>query len=90
MGIALDPFPYGPWYYPWPWYYPRYGYPYPPVVSVPATPPVYIERAQTDEPAAASWYYCTNPQGYYPYVEKCPGGWQAVAPRPADATGEGK
>jgi hypothetical protein len=94
VGIVIDPFFYGPWYYPGPYYYPPYNYPYPPVVTVPATPPVYIERSQGAEPAppaSASWYYCANPQGYYPYVENCPGGWQAVAPRPPAASGdEGK
>jgi hypothetical protein len=93
VGITLDPFFYGPWFYPGPYYYPPYNYPYPPVVSVPATPPVYIERAEVAEPASpasASWYYCNNPQGYYPYVENCPGGWQAVAPRPPAASGEVK
>jgi hypothetical protein len=95
VGIALDPFLFGPWYYPGPYGYPYppYGYPYPPVVSVPATPPVYIERAEVEAPASqasASWYYCANPQGYYPYVENCPGGWQAVAPRPPASSGEVK
>jgi hypothetical protein len=97
VGIVVDPFLLGSWYYPSPYYYPgRYYYPpyyYPPaVVTVPSTPPVYIERAQDAEPAppsSASWYYCADPQGYYPYVEKCPGGWQAVAPRPPAAAGEG-
>lgn len=93
VGIVIDPFLYRPWYYPGPYYYPPYGYPYPPVISVPANPPVYIERAEVAEPAppaSASWYYCANPQGYYPYVENCPGGWQAVAPRPPAASGEVK
>lgn len=93
VGIVIDPFFYRPWYYPGPYYYLPYNYPYPPIVSVPATPPVYIERAEVAEPAppvSASWYYCANPQGYYPYVENCPGGWQAVAPRPPAGSGEVK
>jgi len=92
VGIALDPFLYWPWYYPGSYYYPPYYYP-PGAVSVPATPPVYIERGQETEPApqaSASWYYCADPQGYYPYVEKCPGGWQTVAPRPPASSGEGR
>ena len=24
------------------------------------------------------WYYCDNPQGYYPYVPQCVSGWQRV------------
>jgi hypothetical protein len=25
-----------------------------------------------------SWYYCSDPAGYYPYVAQCNTGWQAV------------
>jgi hypothetical protein len=25
-----------------------------------------------------SWYYCSNPAGYYPYVAHCKDGWRAV------------
>jgi hypothetical protein len=28
------------------------------------------------------WAYCQNPEGYYPYVQECPGGWLAVVPTP--------
>jgi hypothetical protein len=28
------------------------------------------------------WYYCQNPQGYYPYVKQCPNGWMKVVPSP--------
>jgi hypothetical protein len=97
VGVVVNPFWYDPWYYPRsyynsPYYYPYYPYysPYyypPAVVTVPASPPVYIER-EDDSAAApgtsAYWYYCTDPEGYYPYVRACPGGWQAVAPQPAD------
>ncbi len=27
------------------------------------------------------WYYCANPQGYYPYVPQCFGPWQPVPPQ---------
>ena len=37
---------------------------------------------QPPSPPTASWYFCDNPQGYYPYVQQCPGGWRAVAPTP--------
>ena len=102
VGIVVDPFLFVPGYYPRPYYYPPYYYSpyyaspyyYPPaVVTVPAEPPVYIERGEVAEPApqaSASWYYCADPQGYYPYVEQCPGGWQAVAPRPSTAPDEGR
>jgi hypothetical protein len=42
----------------------------PSVVVPPAAPPTF-------------WYYCDNPQGYYPYVSQCPSGWRAVSPTPA-------
>jgi hypothetical protein len=25
-----------------------------------------------------TWYYCSDPAGYYPYVTQCNTGWQAV------------
>ncbi|MGZ5151041.1 MAG: hypothetical protein ACXWI6_13460, partial [Burkholderiales bacterium] len=34
------------------------------------------------EAAPAYWYYCPAYRAYYPYVQDCPGGWQAVAPQP--------
>ena len=97
VGIMVDPFLFMPGYYPRSYYYPPYYYSpyyYPPaVVSVPTEPPVYIERDEATEPApqaSASWYYCADPQGYYPYVNQCPGGWQAVSPRPSTVPEEGR
>lgn len=69
--------PLWPWYYPYPYYY------YPPVITVPAPPPpVYIEQGSPPAAAQSYWYYCTSPDGYYPYVKECPGGWQKVLPQP--------
>jgi hypothetical protein len=68
-----------------PWYYPPSYYPYPPVVVAPAAPPVYIEQSQPEAPAQTQpndWYYCNNPDGYYPYVKQCPGGWQRIPAQP--------
>ena len=81
--------PYGYPYYP-PYYYPYY---YPPVIVTPARPPVYIEQAPPSsyippDIAAPSesdqyyWYHCDKPDGYYPYVKECPGGWKKVTPTP--------
>lgn len=28
------------------------------------------------------WYYCRNPEGYYPYVKHCNGEWQQVPATP--------
>jgi len=106
VGVVVNPFWFSRGYYSSPYYYPRsyyspyyspyyyspYYYP-PAVVTVPTEPPVYIEREEAVEPApqtSASWYYCTDPQGYYPYVEQCPGGWQAVPPRPPAAPEQGR
>src|SRR6266851_46589 len=30
------------------------------------------------QPSAQTWYYCSNPAGYYPYVSQCYTGWQIV------------
>src|SRR5919108_1870102 len=58
-------------------------YVYPPAVVVP--PPVYAQPAPQVyvQPAPQpNWYYCDNPQGYYPYISRCPGGWREVTPTP--------
>ena len=56
-----------------------------------ATPPVVVSAPPMAMPApmtasapmaASYWYYCQNPQGYYPYVPQCPSGWMQVVPRP--------
>ena len=94
IGFYFGPGFYGPgWgsYYPRPYYaVPTYPY-YPPVIVAPAPapvpPPVYIEQPaqQSAAPQAADnayWYYCNQPEGYYPYVKECPAGWQKVTPQP--------
>jgi hypothetical protein len=83
VGVYIDAWPgyYGPPPY---GYYPPYPY-YPPVVAVPSAPPTYVEQGEEQTPPAQSpnyWYYCEKPQGYYPYVRQCPGGWQKVSPQP--------
>lgn len=79
VGVVIG----GPFWWPGSGYYDPYYYGYPPVVTVPAQPPVYIEQAQPDALAPGYWYYCDRPDGYYPYVRQCPGGWQRVAPQQA-------
>ena len=33
----------------------------------------------TGQPSTSqSWYYCSDPAGYYPYVTQCNTGWQTV------------
>jgi hypothetical protein len=59
------------WFGPaWPRAYPLYV---PPVIVQPPAP-AYVQ------PAPAYWYYCEDPQGYYPYVTECPAGWIPVVP----------
>jgi hypothetical protein len=101
VGVYVGPGAYWGPAYPRPYYYPRAYYPgfYPylygdpyydpaPVVIVPSTPQVYIERsdaaAEPAENAAQQyWYFCKGSNKYYPYVKECPGGWQKVLPQPA-------
>ena len=77
------------WYGAPPYYaYPSYSYPspyyYQPPVVIRQEPQVYIERSapQASPATEAYWHYCNNPQGYYPYVKECPGGWMRVTPTP--------
>lgn len=71
-------------YYVDPYYQPYYP---PAVVTVPPpSPPVYIERSppisNQQQFPSGYWYYCSNPEGYYPYVNDCPTGWRQVDPIP--------
>jgi hypothetical protein len=38
----------------------------------------YPEDVQPYQQGPAYWYYCPNPQGYYPYIKNCPNGWMKV------------
>lgn len=69
----------GGWYF-----YPEPVYPYPTYIP----PAVVIQQAPpspTGMPPAQFWYYCDNPQGYYPYVGSCNVQWRQVATTPAPA-----
>jgi len=59
----------------WPYSYPYPYYSPPPVVRQES--PVYSEPEQQQP---YYWYYCQNPQGYYPYIKTCSGGWMKVVP----------
>lgn len=75
----------GVWIGPWgPWWGPPYYpyYPYYPEPPVQEQPPVYVQPPAQSEEEQYYWYYCTNPQGYYPYVKECPNGWMKVVPSP--------
>lgn len=53
----------------------------------PARAPTYIQRNEVSGPAVPQqknyWYYCRNPEGYYPYVKQCSGQWIKVPPQPS-------
>ena len=70
-------YPYG--YYPYGYPFPSYAYPSYPYPSAPSQYPAYVESEQP-----FYWYYCQDPQGYYPYVESCPSGWTRVIPTPPE------
>ena len=81
VGVVIGA-PFG-WYGPPFWYGPPYWYEPPMVVQSP--PPVYIERGADvagEGPEPYYWYHCSKPEGYYPYVKDCPGGWKKVVPTP--------
>jgi len=68
----------------WPyldWPYASYygGWPYYPAITADATlTPEYTEPEQQQQ--SQYRYYCTDPQGFYPYIRNCPGGWLTVVP----------
>ncbi len=69
VGVGFWP---GPFY----WEPPIVGWPYYAAV-VTETSPGYTTPEQQPP---YYWYYCQDQQGYYPYVESCPGGWIPVVP----------
>jgi len=62
----------------WPYlyYYPGY-YPYSDYWAYPSGTIAVVPWSPQD------WYYCDNPQGYYPFVAVCTSGWHAVPATPA-------
>jgi len=73
-----------PYYYPPTYYYGPRVYYSEPLAIAPAAPAYYIQQ---DNPAAPPpggyWYYCRDPQGYYPQVQQCPTPWQQVPAQPS-------
>ena len=73
------------WGYYYPYYYPPY---YPAYYSAPPpeapgyAPPAGAPAQTTGAPPPQYWYYCDNPQGYYPYVQNCSAAWRQVAATP--------
>ena len=85
-------FVYGYPFYPYPY---SYYYPYWPVTAgaYPAEATQDVEQGQDGQPEsgsgvapqAAYYYRCARPEGYYPYVKACPGGWERVPTEPPDS-----
>ena len=72
----------------WPWYFPwAYGYGLPFYGTTFYEGQVtYVEMAPAGAVQPANvWYYCKDPEGYFPYVKTCPSGWQTVPMQPAPA-----
>lgn len=84
-------------YYGYPYYY-REVVVNPVVVTNPQPTVVYVESSPSNYPSAPSnqisntppvqsenvWYYCHNPDGFYPSIKSCPAGWQKVPARPPE------
>jgi hypothetical protein len=80
LGVPLAPFaPYYGYGYPYPYGY-GYAYPYP--VPYAYSPPAAVQSGpvQMQQQDQSYWYYCQDPQGYYPYIRQCPSGWMQVVP----------
>jgi hypothetical protein len=78
----------GAWPYAWG---AAYAVPYavaPYVVAAAPAPQVVVQQPVVAQPAASSyWYYCTQPAGYYPYVQNCSQPWMTVVPQVPGAPG---
>jgi hypothetical protein len=75
---------YGYGYYGWP------GYPYPYSSTLvirdrPASPGYLAPPDEPGVPPEQYWYYCSDPDGYYPYVAECNQEWQQVPVTPPGA-----
>jgi hypothetical protein len=44
---------------------------------------VYVAPQQGTQASSNYWYYCTDPAGYFPYVQSCNKAWVPVAPQSA-------
>ncbi len=74
----------GGWPYAWGASYAvPYSVPYgvaPLVVNTAPAPQVIVQPAQQAS-ADSHWYYCTQPAGYFPYVQNCSQPWMKVVPQ---------
>ena len=42
---------------------------------------VYVTPQEGAPSANNYWYYCTDPAGYFPYVQSCNKAWMPVVPQ---------
>jgi hypothetical protein len=75
----------GPWPYAWG---AAVALPYAvaPLVVNAAPPAPVIVQAAPEAPASSYWYYCTQPAGYFPYVQQCSQPWMKVVPQVPGST----
>lgn len=76
---------------PYPYAYPyAAGYPFaytPVVITSTPIPQTYIQQEPVAEalvqpaPTINYWYYCTQPAGYFPYIQNCNQPWMKVIPQ---------
>ena len=56
-----------------------------PVFIQPAPQPVYVQPSPVSvstQPQVPTWYFCKSSNGYYPYTQYCPEGWQSISAIP--------
>jgi hypothetical protein len=49
-------------------------------VEPPAPPEGVAPPPESGPQQPSLWHFCQDPEGYYPYVKDCPGGWLNVVP----------
>lgn len=42
----------------------------------------YDNAGPDDQGGGGTWYHCSNPDGYYPYIKNCRSGWESVPAQP--------
>lgn len=80
-----------PFFWPDFYYWPYYTYsPYysSPTMIMPSGPPAYIDQGtvmpQVQSLGPSNLDYCSDPAGYYPYVQECSSGWRRINPPPIE------
>jgi hypothetical protein len=52
-----------------------------PIIVNPVPPAQVLVQPPQPAPAESYWYYCTQPAGYFPYVQNCSQPWMKVVPQ---------